>query len=304
MSKLTRQTMLWFGSTSDSSSVGVFGSLQAGSPTYSKVIATIQGLPAWGSGWKAEVIASERPALQDFNAVDYVFSYGINYLYQMGIPEWDSGTVYYQYSYCQISGVIYYSLQNNNVGQNPVTASSYWTAGFVGLSFVDLVNPQTVGGVKTFTSFPVTPFGAPTTDYQVANKKYVDDNQISLASAGVYATSEQSLPSSYGLLDGMTNTQVCTGTKLLILFNAIYHTGFSGNADAKVRFKVDGSVVWTQTRGFSGGGNTADMNFFSPCQFLATGLTPGSHTVTVEMQNQNTTDPHIFDRSLIVLDLP
>ena len=77
--------MLWFGSTSDSSSVGVFGSLQAGSPTYSKVIATIQGLPAWGSGWKAEVIASERPALQDFNAVDYVFSYGINYLYQMGI---------------------------------------------------------------------------------------------------------------------------------------------------------------------------------------------------------------------------
>ncbi|MCK9328220.1 MAG: hypothetical protein M0P69_22175, partial [Bacteroidales bacterium] len=35
---------------------------------------------------------------------------------------------------------------------------------------------QTVNGVKTFGSFPVTPSSAPTSDYQVANKKYVDDN--------------------------------------------------------------------------------------------------------------------------------
>jgi len=35
---------------------------------------------------------------------------------------------------------------------------------------------ETVAGVKTFSSFPVTPSSAPSTDYQVANKKYVDDN--------------------------------------------------------------------------------------------------------------------------------
>jgi len=34
---------------------------------------------------------------------------------------------------------------------------------------------ETVAGVKTFSSFPVTPSEAPTTDYQVPNKKYVDD---------------------------------------------------------------------------------------------------------------------------------
>lgn len=44
-----------------------------------------------------------------------------------------------------------------------------------GDQFVDLTTNQTVGGVKTFTSFPVTPGTAPTTNYQVANKKYVDD---------------------------------------------------------------------------------------------------------------------------------
>lgn len=35
---------------------------------------------------------------------------------------------------------------------------------------------QTIADVKTFTSFPVTPSSAPTTDYQTANKKYVDDS--------------------------------------------------------------------------------------------------------------------------------
>lgn len=34
----------------------------------------------------------------------------------------------------------------------------------------------TVGGIATFGAFPITPSSAPTTNYQVANKKYVDDN--------------------------------------------------------------------------------------------------------------------------------
>lgn len=38
-----------------------------------------------------------------------------------------------------------------------------------------LTTDQTVAGVKTFSSFPVTPSSAPTTDYQTSNKKYVDD---------------------------------------------------------------------------------------------------------------------------------
>jgi len=44
------------------------------------------------------------------------------------------------------------------------------------LLYVKLTGDQTVAGVKTFSSFPLTPPSAPTTDYQVANKKYVDDN--------------------------------------------------------------------------------------------------------------------------------
>jgi len=43
-------------------------------------------------------------------------------------------------------------------------------------SVVSIIDAENVAGVKTFGSFPVTPSSAPTTDYQVANKKYVDDN--------------------------------------------------------------------------------------------------------------------------------
>jgi len=41
--------------------------------------------------------------------------------------------------------------------------------------FVKLTGDQTVAGVKTFSSFPVTPSSAPSSNYQVSNKKYVDD---------------------------------------------------------------------------------------------------------------------------------
>ena len=48
-------------------------------------------------------------------------------------------------------------------------------------AFVDRTSAQTVAGVKTFTDFPVTPSTPPTSSYEVANKKYVDD---SVSSAG------------------------------------------------------------------------------------------------------------------------
>jgi hypothetical protein len=46
---------------------------------------------------------------------------------------------------------------------------------FSGVTAVLTSTNQTVAGVKTFSSFSVTPSAAPTADYQVSNKKYVDD---------------------------------------------------------------------------------------------------------------------------------
>lgn len=42
--------------------------------------------------------------------------------------------------------------------------------------YVSLTGNQTVDGVKTFSDFPITPSAEPAADYEVANKKYVDDH--------------------------------------------------------------------------------------------------------------------------------
>lgn len=60
---------------------------------------------------------------------------------------------------------------------------------------------ETVAGIKTFSSFPVTPSSAPTTDYQAANKKYVDD---SVTAGGGY-TDEQAQDAVGGIVAD-TNT--------------------------------------------------------------------------------------------------
>lgn len=46
---------------------------------------------------------------------------------------------------------------------------------------VSITGDESVAGVKTFSSFPITPSAAPTSDYQVVNKKYVDDNSVSVS---------------------------------------------------------------------------------------------------------------------------
>jgi len=53
---------------------------------------------------------------------------------------------------------------------------------------------QSIAGVKSFSSFPVTPSAAPTTDYQAANKKYVDDHSGGVTHNILSATHLDTLP--------------------------------------------------------------------------------------------------------------
>ncbi len=75
------------------------------------------------------------------------------------------GTTYKRYSATEQS-----KLAGIEAGADVTDATNVAAAGAVMTS-----GDQSVAGVKTFGSFPVTPSSAPTTDYQVANKKYVDD---------------------------------------------------------------------------------------------------------------------------------
>jgi hypothetical protein len=128
MSKLTRYTQQVFGSSAGTNQIAQFGSYVAGSPVYTTNPATIQALAEYLDGWFAAVVNGSSPAIEDMNALHYLFSYGLAYLMQEGVAEWDSGTTYYQYSLCNYSGVLYVSQTNSNLNNTPGSSPSNWVA--------------------------------------------------------------------------------------------------------------------------------------------------------------------------------
>lgn len=127
--RLTRYTQSIFGSTAGANEMAQYGSFAQGSPTtYSGSTITptiVQSLAAYLSGWFTAVEGAFSPAIEDMNALCFLFGYQLSYLMQAGIPEWDSGTTYFIGDLAQVSGVIYTSLTDNNTN-NAVTDSTKW----------------------------------------------------------------------------------------------------------------------------------------------------------------------------------
>lgn len=126
MARLTRKTLTLF--ANGASNNGQFGSAQASAPLTSSDPSVIQGLAAWASGWISAVIGGQKlPPLEEFQGVQYVHSYMSSYLFQEGIPEYDSGTTYYTNSIVKSPGTyqLYGSKINSNTG-NALTNTSDW----------------------------------------------------------------------------------------------------------------------------------------------------------------------------------
>jgi len=147
MSKITRKHQKIFGgSLVPTNNLAQFGSLKAGSIAYSDDPDTIQGLSAYLNGWASAVVNNNAPALQDRNALDFLFSRQLAYLMQTGIAEWNTDTIYYTGSLATDSnGTIYRSIDDDNEG-NALTDDDYWQC--LGLSYIG-TNPQ-VGGSTPF----------------------------------------------------------------------------------------------------------------------------------------------------------
>lgn len=73
-------------------------------------------------GWVVEI-----PDFEDMNALQYRQDRAIAYLLQVGVPEWDSSSVYYVSQIANRSGVLYRAIQENQ-GRDPSTsvANGYW----------------------------------------------------------------------------------------------------------------------------------------------------------------------------------
>ena len=129
MSKLPRVTAKVFASNAAETDIGQYGSALTGAKINTGDIAQIQALPAYETGWRGAVIPKRNyPTLQEMNGLQKVFSQQIAYLFQNGaFAEWDENTEYCaNTSFCQINGVLYQSLTNNNIGNNPSNDETNW----------------------------------------------------------------------------------------------------------------------------------------------------------------------------------
>jgi len=145
MAKITRKTQKVFGSSAGTNEIAKFGSLAAGAPVrYTGAAADpdlIQSLTEFLEGWHAAILAGDSPALEDRNALDWLFARQLAYLYQQGIAEWDSATTYYIGSMVNSAGYIYVSITNDNLN-NAVTDTANWKA-FSSSSNVVTLDPST-----------------------------------------------------------------------------------------------------------------------------------------------------------------
>lgn len=126
MAKLPRVTQREFGINGPVGDFGQFGSLKLGTKVFTKDLASIQSLNNFLTGWNAAVIGGFRPALEDMNSLFFLVFQQLCYMFQSGIPEWDSATTYYTNGIVQKDGVIYLSKVNDNLGNDPASSVANW----------------------------------------------------------------------------------------------------------------------------------------------------------------------------------
>ena len=174
---------------------GVFGSLQANDPTISSDPDTIQGRPAFALGWDEATYSAEKlPPLEEFQALQYLFSRQLAYLFQDGIPEWNASTAYYKGSLVKtITGTdiaIFSSLTDNNVN-NQTSDTTKWAVVLdtahpfaYDSAVVHTAGAETITGNKDFTGTNNTVATPDINDdsQKIANTEWV--NMISASYAG------------------------------------------------------------------------------------------------------------------------
>lgn len=155
MAKLTRVFQKVFASTASGTQVGVFGSLAAGSPAYTSDPTTVQSLSAFLSGWYSAVIGGNSPAIQDMNSLFFLGFRQLAYLFQAGIPEWDTSTIYFIGSFASDGiGNIYVSLTDNNTG-NALSSTANWKLSGSSANVVSISTTTTLTSADSGKTFLV-----------------------------------------------------------------------------------------------------------------------------------------------------
>lgn len=119
MAKLTRVLQKIFGSTAGVNGITEYGSTAGGATNYTTDPLVMQSA-RFLTGILGGVLGGTKrlPVAEDHNAINFVVTRQLAYLFQEGIPEYDSTTEYFQKSIVKKTGTyeLYGSLVNSNTG--------------------------------------------------------------------------------------------------------------------------------------------------------------------------------------------
>lgn len=183
MAKLPSKTPKVF--ASNAGNKGVVGSAQVGTKVLSNDVSTLQSLPAFSTGLTAVVQSGRKlPVLEEDNSLHYIHSYQNYYLRQEGVPEYDSGMNYQQYSIVKKVGSyeLYGSKVDDNLG-NSLSDTTKWQA-LSNLSVLPAVAPAITGFLPSAITGTTT-----TGAVSVSSGKASDTTNSSYLSGGPYSWS-------------------------------------------------------------------------------------------------------------------
>ena len=180
------------------------------------------------------------------NLVDYINSQDSSVLSQANTYTDTASSNLVDYINQEIADV---SVDLQGVTDNGATSNNTITLTNAGTGLI-------IDGITLFNSFPITPSSAPTTDYQVANKKYVDDNagsgeSITTKSADYTVLDDDGF--TVILFDCTAAARVCTlptasaNTDRKMTLKAINNTTYNLTIDGEGAETIDGSATYVTT---------------------------------------------------------
>lgn len=117
---------------------------------------------------------------------------------------------------------------------------------------VDTTGNETIAGVKTFSSFPVTPSSAPTTNYQVANKKYVDDlpNHTGITEVEILRKTSEEIVNNSSTLQDDDDIQLTVSADEIWYWMLYLRVNSASNADIKFKWDIaNADIYWNSPTG-------------------------------------------------------
>lgn len=144
---------IFCGALSPNGNIAKYGSYKSGNKSYSDDLDQIQ-TNSWLNGLIGSINPLKAPYLQDLNAIFYTITKQLAYMFQAGIPQWNSETEYFAgKSFVRHNTDIYIALQNST--NKLPTDADYWMNiknTFFNQRFANLINGYPAGTILNYNT--------------------------------------------------------------------------------------------------------------------------------------------------------